>query len=459
MRFLFALIAFSIIGSVCHAQNLVIKEIRFEGLERTKEQLILLVSNLREGRELNVSDTAKVFERAQENLYNTKLFTEVSFQWRLAENNDLIITISVVERWYTYAMPYFDLIDRNFNEWWVVRNHDLSRVIAGADITQKNTSGRNDDISLSFLTGFQQKAKLDYRLPFYLLEGKIGLASGLGLHRYRSVNYGTRNDQLQYESFNDHSLRAYNGYLQIELYPSYLKRRWLEIGLEHRDVNSDILTFNGTYFGALISKLTHGFFAIGYQNDTRNVRGYASEGMLLRAQLKGFHFFGNSQLNFIELKSRMAFHQKITKKFNLAANVGVKHSADKDRPYYLNRGLGWGVNALRNYDYFVIDGHSYIYEKLALRYMAYDKIAFFPKFPLEQFKRVPVKVVPKLYCDLGYVANNLNETGNDFTNQRLISYGAGIDFVFYDDAVWRLEYGRNHAGQASFFLNFTSAIQ
>lgn len=63
-------------------------------------------------------------------------------------------------------MPYFRLIDRNFNQWWVEQKRSLERVNYGIKFTQNNISGRNDNLDIWLINGYTQQITLRYNLPF-----------------------------------------------------------------------------------------------------------------------------------------------------------------------------------------------------------------------------------------------------------------------------------------------------
>lgn len=440
------------------AQEYHVSEVHFNGLRKTKASTLQKIIGLYQGDLLSSKDTSSVFDTYKRDLYNTKLFTSVTLTTKVS-GDSIALNFKCVERWYTYLRPHFELIDRNFNEWWVVRNRDLERIIAGTDITQKNLTGRNDDLSVALLTGFQQKAEVRYLLPYHFWNGKLGLEARGIFHRYRSVNYTTLLDQLQFMAFNRPQLQRWESSLELQYFPVYNEKRWLRLGYHDEKLEDALLAVAPDYLGNEKERLQYGFLSLGWQSDHRDVRGYASRGTLLHVELSAYTFLNDPDLNFIEFRSRFVAHQPITKKWNLATSVGVKWSPDKRRPYFLNRALGWDVNRIRNYDYFATEGPSYIFEKLSLRYMAFNRILH-NKWPIRQFQKIPLKVVPKAYFDMGYVPTSIFVSGpNNLPGQAHWAYGLGIDFVLYDDAVWRFEVGTNREGQAAFFLNFTSAIQ
>ena len=78
------------------------------------------------------------------------------------------------------------LVDRNFNQWWVTENHDLSRVNYGIKFTQFNLTGNNDGMEVWFINGYNKQINCRYNLPFF----DKGLKSGINVgYTYSSVSY------------------------------------------------------------------------------------------------------------------------------------------------------------------------------------------------------------------------------------------------------------------------------
>lgn len=410
-------------------------------------------------KQISIADSLQTIEWAAQKLYNTKLFSSV-MQTHHLQGDTLYIAFHVTERWYTYAIPNFDIIDRNLNEWWVTRRHSLKRIMAGFDLSQKNLTGNNDLLKLSVLAGYQQKAELSYLLPNYFFNGKIGLTAGLLMHNYRIANYTTANNQLDYLQTRNTSLKRRMAEVGLLYNPDFNHRYWLNAGCAKEWVSDTVLMENPHYFGsATANKLLYGYLSAGAKIDLRNIRGYASRGSMLFVEGKTYLFSHNSAMNFSQIQARWVRHVPFGRKNDLALSTGFKLSSAKMRPYFLNRGMGWDVNAIRNYDYFVMDGSAYFFQKVSFRHRLYNKMVHIKKAPLRQFTQIPFKVVPKVFADVGYVKNRIFPNQGSFLNRPLYAAGVGIDLVFFDDAVWRFEYGINHTGQAAFFLNFTSAIQ
>ncbi|MFY0672303.1 MAG: hypothetical protein JXQ87_02800 [Bacteroidia bacterium] len=457
-KLLFILTAVLIFRPIVRAQIITVAKVHFKGLKRTKESTLNKLIQL-EGKEIAISDTFSVFSQAKIDLYNTKLFAQINHTTK-TQGNNVIITFLAIERWYTYAMPYFDLIDRNFNAWWVTRNHELDRVIIGADITQKNTTGHNDDLSFSFLLGNQTRLGLEYELPNNFRNGKYGIGFSFQYHAHRNVNYNNANDQLAFLTANTVLLNRWLGQASLSFHFDFNRELWINIGFQHENVSSDVTDLNPNYNGIYgLEQLFFGFSKIGLRLDSRDVRGYAQKGQLLWGEVSGYSFAKQGQLNFIELNARYTRHIPFFKRGDLAVSSIVKLSPNKSRPYFLNRGIGWGLNSIRCYDYFVVDGNSFFAQKASFRFRAIDTKLNLKRIKWQPFQIIPFKAAPKIFFDVAYVNNSQYLLQGDFFNKPIYSYGVGLDLIVFDDAVWRFEYGLNHQGNAAFFLNFTSAIQ
>ncbi|MGB0429364.1 MAG: hypothetical protein ACPGLV_02735, partial [Bacteroidia bacterium] len=395
---IFVLLLFQLYG---HSQSVIVN-VQYQGLKRTKATTLNRVIGINHKR-IKTLDSSSVIAKAKQDLYNTRLFSSITYKSQL-KNDTLKLTFTLIERWYTYAVPYFDLIDRNFNEWWVTRNHDVNRIIIGADFTQKNVTGRNDDLSLSILAGNQNRLQLEYRLLNFIKQGKFGLKFTSQYHAYRNVNVQNNSNQLVFSHFDDVSLTKFQSNTSFYYHPSFAKHAWLNLGYQYSLATNNVLKLNPNYLGIEnLSQLNIGILKTGFRIDTRDIRGYAQKGSLLFAELTRFTMFKRQSLSFTELNIRYTRHVPFKEKADLGLTSIIKLSTDKPRPYELNRGLGWGVNAIRCYDYYVIDGAFFFAQKTSIRYKIIDKNVKAKRFPIKSFRLIPLKVAPKLFFDVAYV--------------------------------------------------------
>src|SRR6187455_2897480 len=109
------------------------------------------------------------FRRSKENVLNTSLFHTVDITW-LADGDNLTAYIILSERWYIFPVPIFEVVDRNFNEWWKTKN--FSRVNYGAYLYWNNFRGRNETVTMAIRLGYTQRFSLYYEIPFINLRQK-----------------------------------------------------------------------------------------------------------------------------------------------------------------------------------------------------------------------------------------------------------------------------------------------
>lgn len=436
----------------------VIGDIAITGNQRTRTKTINNLLPFSIGDSLEAKDTSDLFSKTEILLYNTKLFVRVRVSGALVSSR-WQVTILLTERWYTYITPHFDLIDRNINEWWVVRNHQLNRVNYGFDLTQKNATGRRDDFTWSLLNGHQQKATIEYELQNAFWNHKLGFYIGAEFRRYRNTNYTTIENELAYLRTEEHNYESRKGILGILYQPNFDLKASLNIGYGREQIADTIFRLNPGFFREGLTDLNHFQINPTLRFDQRDVRGYARSGYLIDIQASYFHFPGTTDINFVELLGRWVNHIPISHHFDIASSSGFKLSQGKHRPYFLNRALGWNVNSLRGYDLFVVDGNAFFYQKTSLRYKVYDRMLKTGRWLPRQFRKLPLKVIPKAFVDYGYVSNRTFQNQGNLLNESLVSTGIGLDFVLFDDAVWRIEYVTTNMAGNGVYLNFTSAIQ
>jgi hypothetical protein len=103
-----------------------INDIRISGNKRTKSFIVLREVPFRKGDQLAEDDLNKQLILTRQQLMNTTLFVDVNVYVALRKAGELVINIDLKERWYFFPLPYFRLIDRNFNQWWVEQKEALT---------------------------------------------------------------------------------------------------------------------------------------------------------------------------------------------------------------------------------------------------------------------------------------------------------------------------------------------
>ncbi len=103
----------------------VVNEINYTGNKITKERIISRELMITAGDTLTYSELEKRLEKSRENLMNTSLFNFVDVIDSLSSSNGIkrhIVSYKVIERWYIWPLPIFELAERNLNSWWETKD-------------------------------------------------------------------------------------------------------------------------------------------------------------------------------------------------------------------------------------------------------------------------------------------------------------------------------------------------
>ncbi len=165
--------------------------------------------------------------------------------------------------------------------------------------------------------------------------------------------------------------------------------------------------------------------------------------------------------NITYVQSSLHKYWKVTDNLFYAAMAEGKVAISGDQPYYLQRGLGYGNDFVRGYEYYVIDGNNFALVKNEIKYCLIN----IPEIKLptnqipflrgRQFNKANFALYLAVYGDWGYVGDaDPNVENNFLANTPLWGYGLGLDMVTYYSIVVRFEYSFNKLNQNGFFLHF-----
>jgi hypothetical protein len=125
------------------------------------------------------------------------------------------------------------------------------------------------------------------------------------------------------------------------------------------------------------------------------------------------------------------------------------------QPYFNSVALGYELDYVRGYEFYVIDGLDYFYTKTSLRYQIVSwKYDFGKYMPIKAFKVMPIKIFLAINNDFGYANNPFYGRNNSLANELLWGYGVGLDMVIYNDKSFQFEYSANRLGEHGFFLHW-----
>ena len=97
----------------------------------------------------------------------------------------------LLERWYLYPVPQFQLVDRNFNEWYKTYKASFDRVNYGLKFVHYNLSGRRDQLRIYLINGYTRNISFSYNNPYSNKSLNEGFIIGAGYSQNSEIPYKT----------------------------------------------------------------------------------------------------------------------------------------------------------------------------------------------------------------------------------------------------------------------------
>lgn len=441
--------------------NLVIADILLVGNKITRPHIITRELIFHQGDSLPRHVLNEAMWRSRLNLLNTSLFNFVDIydQVDSHDSNLTHVIVRMQERWYLWPLPVFEMVDRNFNEWWLTK--DFSRTNFGAYVTRENFRGRKEKLSVLVRLGYSQRLGLYYTVPYINSRQENGLAFGINYTRNHEISYGFQQSKLAFFNDDDEYVRQ-----QFSAGIKFTHRDGIydyhNFGAEYQDnhISDSLLSVNPDYFLHNAKSQQLLMLSYQYKHDKRDIKYYPLAGHYFDFDVvkQGIGMF-NNEPDLIVFTSNYRQYWKLNRKWYAAAGVKGKISGQSFTPYYNQRGLGFGNDLVRGYEYYVIPGKHFVIFKSNLKFTLVPERATQIKFvPTEKFSRIPFAFYLNLFADAGYVYDNQFKNVNPLGNRWLSGYGIGLDYVTYYDIVFRIEYTFNDKGENGLFLHFTAPV-
>lgn len=432
----------------------VVNDILIQGNERTKSSIILRELTFKLGDTLSTALLPAIIARNRSNIFNTNLFVtaEVSEVTRL--NDQVIINITVKERWYLIVLPVFGLADRNFNEWWYERDRDFRRITYGIQATHSNLTGNADELKVKAYGGFVPYFELAYSKPYIDKRQRLGVVGGVYYSTQRTMAFRTWKDKLDFINTEERMREQWGGFTQLNFRNALYHSHSLFLGFSKSVINDTILKLNPNYF--LGEGNTQRYTQLSYQYtfDKRDNYQYALKGQVVQASITKSGLFKSDDVDQLNVSALYVRYFPIVGKLYGDFSIRGKISLPKLQPYTLTGGLGYKNALVRGYDLYVIDGQDYGLLKTNLKYQLFNKTLDISRIiKIKQFNTLPLAAYITAYGDIGYAKNYFPEFSNTrLGNRRLTGGGVGMDFVTFYDTIIRLNYSFNQLGESKFFF-------
>jgi outer membrane protein assembly factor BamA len=455
-------------GKTTYVKKIIIGKIILEGNKITRPHIINRELLLKQGDSLDLNMLDQRLKQSRLNLLNTALFNFVTIDTLSEENGNLNVKIKMIERWYLFPFPIFEIADRNFNSW--VNHRDWRRVNYGGFLKWSNLRGRMESLNLLVRFGYDERYRILYDFPYINQKQTIGLTFMAALTQNHEVAYQTIDDKPLYYRGENYTLKYYTYSTTIDYRPSIFYTWLFTLSTNRYKYDSKLSELNSSYAPLLSNSLNFIQSTLLYRNDHRDNKAYPLRGFFTDIELTTQNglFSNNDSYSNLYIKHNLMFAEKITPRWAWSAGTTFKISSNKKLPYFLDQGLGYKRDYVRGYEDYVIDGGRYVLGRSNIKYNLLKPTVKNLKITgSEKFDKIHYAVYFNIFADMGYVFAtdkvtteplNSPSLNNNLQNTLLRGFGAGVDFVTYYDKVLRIEYTVNHYGKGGFFIHFETSL-
>ncbi|MEJ7678778.1 MAG: POTRA domain-containing protein [Segetibacter sp.] len=380
----------------------IISDIIVTGFKKTKLYIIQREIPFKKGEYILRPDLTSKLNLCKQQLINTTLFVDVDVKPVMLDSNHAFIQINVKERWYLFPIPYFRIVSRNFNTWWVEENHNLNRVEYGLKFMQNNVTGRKDNVNIWLISGFTQQFSLRYENPNIDNKLKHGINIGFGMKRNRELNYGMDSIKPNKIGFVKHDDRFIINQNYIDFAYTYrpaiktrhaIKASYVNIGID-----DSVIKLNPHYFGSSATRLKYAelSYTLSYTNVDYipyPLKGFSGEASIYKR-------FGTNS-NFWQIGGRGNYNIKLSPASFIQLQAAGLLRYPFNQPYISNNLMGSSDLYMRGLEYYVIEGVAGGVARATVK----NEILSLNVRNLIRSKthdKIPFRVFLKAYGDLGY---------------------------------------------------------
>jgi len=446
----------------------VIGKISLEGNRLTKSNIVYREIIIKEGDTLTDLNLKNKLEQSRLNLLNTSLFNFVNIDTTSNDNGIINLKFRMIERWYLFPFPIFEIADRNFNTW--LAHKDWRRVNYGGFIKWSNLRGRMEVLNLLIRFGYDERYRLSYDIPYINTKQTLGLTFVASVNQNHEVAYVTENNKQVFYRGENHMLRNSLITTALNYRPSIFKYFSAIIGFNRYDYDSKLTELNTSYAPVNANQLNLLLGTLYFRNDHRDSKPYPLKGYYIDGNITELagRYNNNQKYDNGYVYSSMSIYDRFNQRWSWSAGSAIKISQNQSAPYFLDQGLGFRRDYVRGYEYYVIDGGNYFLARTNLKYnLLKPQVRHLKITGTEKFDKFHYAAYFNIFADAGEVfspaANEIQpsvlvNSTKPLNYTLLRSIGVGLDLVTYYDRVVRVEYTINHYGQGGVFIHFESSL-
>ncbi len=458
LRVLFILFSLHISSSASAQEAyVVIQELHLYGNNKTKDRVVLRELDMFPADTIYLKELAQRIILNEKRLLSTALFTDVNINvknWD-TEAHTCDLFIEMQENWYIYPSLIFELADRNFNVWWQEQGRSLDRVNYGLRMDHINLTGHRDRLKVKLQFGYTRKYELRYDYPY--LNRKWGFSGSVFFSERKEIGYITQGNKTLFHKEEDERrlLSRFRIGGTVNFRPELFTFNTLRFEYHHNTIDEIVASeLNPNYF--LNGDTNLRFFRLEYdlQHDRRVFIQYPEAGHLFFFNIKKEGLGIYDDYNNLSVFGGFEKYFNYRRNWIFAFRAKAKTNLIRDQIAFANNtGLGYGSDVISGYELYVLDGTDYFLYQSSIKYRLIDSIKDLgDNMPLNQFRRMSIKVFLRFNLDGGYVNEPAYRLTNDLNNQWIIGYGPAIDIILWNTFIIKAEYGFNELGESGFIL-------
>ncbi len=431
--------------------------ITIEGNEVTQERVILREMTLQEGDTVSATDLYALLARSRENLLNTSLFNTVNLLPAYVGQDEVVVQVTLNERWYLWPSPIIEVADPNFNTWWRL-GRDIDRLNFGLYLYRYNFRGLNETVYLKLQFGYAQQYALRYRVPNLDKRQRWGASLGGGYYQQKEVTIGTvDNERVFYKPAQGNARTSWSVDGDLTLRPHHDFRHVWRLTYANAEVTDSVALEGTDYFQG--NETNSAFLAVGYSIiwDSRDSHSFARQGSYAELKLDrlGIGLLDVNAPDITTIYATVKRWWQPGERFVIAASLQGRTTIGGTVPYFVQEGLGYRYT-VRGYEYYVMDGQHLALGKTNFLFaLIKPRDYYLAPMPMEAFRTLHVALYADLFGDVGRVWDDQQLVANPLNDEWLFGYGLGLDLVTSYDQVFRAEYSLNALGEDGIFLHFT----
>lgn len=438
-----------------------IVDVQIEGNKKTREYVIRREMSLLEGEVVALEDLENLLAVDKKRISNTRLFINVELGVDTLSSEHIRILVSLQERWYFVPAPIFKLADRNFNDWWTNQQRDLSRVNYGFRFKHYNFMGRAEQLTFLAQFGYTRSFILAYSLPYIDKSRKNGLSFNTYYFENNNLPLRTINHKRIFLNDDERQLRkTFGAGMSFSRRASFYTTHYGILTFNANTLADTVVVANPEYTPESSTNVRYFSLGYGFSRDLRDNVSYPLKGFVLRAfaSQRGLGIF--QDVNIFDLETSFAIFKPLSKRLFVSNYTNVRLSTPAKQAYYLQKGLGFGMDYVRGMELYVLEGQHYALNKSELKWQMFKKEFNLSKIvPWEQFSLFPLAIYPKVYFDAAYVSVEDPLPNNDLLiNKPIWGAGFGFDVVSFYDFLLQIEYSVNSLNERGLFFNMNRSF-